>query len=96
MKIQVLEKVIGTGRMASVDFVTKTGRPRTINGRTGVVKYTNGRGKGRNPRDKGQLIVWETLRPQDTNRDGTKRYRTITAENVRAIRADGVEIKVTK
>lgn len=96
MKIEVLESIVGTGRMASVDFVTKTGRPRTINGRTGVVKYTNGKGRRRNPRAKGQLIVWETLRPQDTNRDGRRRYRTITAENVRAIRADGVEIKVTK
>ena len=96
MKIEVLESVIGTGRMASVDFVTKTGKLRTINGRTGVKKYTNGKGKNRNPRAKGQLIVWETLRPQDTNRDGVKRYRTITASNVRAIRADGVEIKVTR
>lgn len=96
MKIAVLQSIIGNGRMASVDFVTKTGRPRTINGRTGVAKYTNGKGRNRNPSSTGQLIVWETLRPQDKNRDGAKRYRTITAENVRAIRADGVEIKVTK
>lgn len=96
MKIEILEKLIGNGRMASVDFVTKTGRARTINGRTGVKKFLKGTGKARNTRAKGQLIVWETLRPQDAQREGAGRYRTIQADRVKAIRADGVEIKVTK
>ena len=96
MKLKILESIIGTGRFASVDFLTKTGRNRTINGRTGVVKYVTGKGRRRNLQSKGQFIVWEPLRPQDTNRDGKRRYRTITADNVRAIRADGVEIRVTK
>lgn len=96
MKINILESIIGNGRMASVDFVTKTGRPRTINGRTGVKKFLKGTGKTRNLKAKGQLLVWETLRPQDKVREGARRYRTIQAENVKAIRADGVEIKVTK
>lgn len=94
MKIDVLERLVGDGRMASVDFVTKTGRARTINGRVGVKKFLKGTGKRRDLRKKGQLLVWETLRPQDKDRDGSKRYKTITAENVTAIRADGVEIKV--
>jgi hypothetical protein len=96
MKLRILENLVGNGRMASVDFVTKTGRARTINGRTGVKKFTNGKGNKANPTKNGNLIVWETLRPQDKDRNGAKRYRTIKAENVKAIRADGVEIKVTK
>ena len=93
MKIDVLERLVGTGRMASVDFVTKGGKPRTINGRTGVKKFLKGTGRRRNLHAKGQLLVWEALRPQDKEREGAKRYRTISADRVRAIRADGVEIK---
>jgi hypothetical protein len=94
MKIRLLEALVGDGRMASVDFVTKTGRARTINGRTGVKRYVKGTGKNRDLRKKGQLGIWETLRPQDKDREGAKRYRTIDAARVTAIRANGVEIKV--
>lgn len=93
MKLAVLESILGDGLMASVDFVTKTGRPRTINGRVGVKKFIKGTGKT-NAREKGQVIIWETLRPQDTKREGAKRYRRVTAENVKAIRANGVEVRV--
>lgn len=93
MKIEVLESIIGDGRMASVDFVTKTGRPRTVNGRTGVVRYIKGTGRKQNPREQGQIIVWETLRPQDKDRDGYKRYKRVTADRVTAIRANGVEVR---
>jgi hypothetical protein len=95
MKLTALKSLLGTGRMASVDFVTKKGKLRTINGRTGVKRYLKGGTSRRKttPESKGQLIIWETLRPQDKVRDGQKRYRTVTAEQVRAVRADGVEIK---
>lgn len=79
--------------MASVDFLTKDGKLRTINGRTRVVKYVKGKGAKFNASEKGMLSVWETLRPQDKNRDGAKRYRYITAERVLEIRADGMVIK---
>lgn len=93
MKLTALQNLIGTGRMASVDFLTKKGTVRTINGRVGVKKYLKGTKRKSNPSAHGQVIIWETLRPQDKVRDGAKRYRTITAEKVRAVRADGVEIK---
>lgn len=95
MNIKALKGIIGTGLMVSVDFVTKDGRERTINGRTGVRKYTNGRGRNRkvNPDNIG---IWETLRPQDKDRNGTKRYKTIAADRIKVVRAQGLEIRVTK
>lgn len=96
MNLKTLANIIGDGRMASVDFITKDGRERTVNGRVNVRRYLKGTGKSRNLAKKGQLLVWETLRPQDTDRDGTKRYKTITANNVRVIRANGLEIRATK
>jgi hypothetical protein len=96
MKLEMLKKLVDTTRMATVDFVTTTGKNRTINGRTRVAKHVTGRGKKQNNDKLGYLLIWETPKPQDTERDGTKRYRRIKAENVRAIRADGVEIRVTK
>ena len=93
MNINALKRVIGTGRMVSVDFVTKTGKARTINGRTGVSKYTNGKGKNRK-RNADNLGIWETLRPQDRDRDGTKRYRTIKPETIKEVRAEGLVIRV--
>jgi hypothetical protein len=96
MKLKMLKTLVDTTRMATVDFVTGTGKPRTINGRTRVSKYVTGRGKTQNNDKLGYLLIWETPKPQDAERDGTKRYRRIKAENVTAIRADGVEIRVTK
>jgi hypothetical protein len=94
MKINVLKALIGNGLMASIDIVTKDGRNRTINGRTGVHKFIKGTGKSRLKPN--QIGVWETLRPQDKDREGRKRYKTIDASRVKAIRANGVEIRVTK
>jgi hypothetical protein len=96
MDIKMLKKLVDTTRFASVDFVTDSGKNRTINGRTRVAKHITGKGKKRNNDALGLLSIWETPKPQDKERDGKKRYRYIRAENVKAIRADGVEIRVTK
>ena len=43
--IKVSGLLVTTGMFCTVTFVTKSGEIRTLNGRTGVHKYTTGKGK---------------------------------------------------
>ena len=83
----MLQKLVGTGRFATVTFTTKDGRRRVLNGRTGVTKGLTGKGKNYDPKSKGILTIW------DRNK---KAYRSIKAENVISISADKALLVVTR
>lgn len=85
MKLETLKAVVGTGRFATVDFITRSGRTRTLNGRTGVTKHLKGGTRKYNPAKKGLLTIFDRK---------IGKYRSIACENVLAIRADGIELKV--
>jgi hypothetical protein len=97
MKLTALKALIGNGTMVSIDYVTANGRKRTINGRTGVKRYLKPGAKKRKNTDneKGIIRVWETLRPQDKERDGGKRYKSLKAERVKEVRCNGVRVIAT-
>lgn len=87
MKIEVLRKLVGTGRFATVTFNTDDGRRRVLNGRTGVTKGLKGGGRKFDANKKGLLVIW------DRNK---KAYRSIRAENVVSISADKSKLAVTR
>ena len=87
MNLSMLKMFVGTGRFATVDFVTIKGTPRTVNGRVSVKKGTTGKGLSYDPNAAGNLIIWSRTE---------KSFKTIKAANVRAIRADGMELTVKK
>ena len=82
MKLKTLKNLLGAGKFATLTYETADGAERVINGRVGVRKYTTGKGMKYNPDERDLLIIWETLRPQDTDRDGTKRYRALKAARI--------------
>lgn len=72
------------GRFFTVDYVLKSGHIRTLNGRTGVIKYLKG---GTNPNKSNlALFVWDTKK---------KDYRTVNLDTILAIRANKMVIDVT-
>ena len=94
------EKVEGylkgmNGKMVSIDFRTKDGAWRTINGRLGVTRYTSG---GINPPadrvDLPYVVVWETPKPQQKRKPGRERYRNLNLSTIEYIRGQGQDIIV--
>lgn len=80
--------LIKTGLFVSVDFYKKNGGRRTITGRVGVAKHTNGVGMAYNPAARGMVVIFETTKANRKN-EKDKGYRMITLDNVIALRANG-------
>lgn len=94
------EKVEGflrdlNGQMVSVDFLRKDGVRRTINGRLGVKKYTNG---GHNQvaerPDLPYVVIWEAPKPQEPETPGRDRYRNLNLSTIECIRGAGKDVLV--
>lgn len=81
--MKALEKAVydfvGNGKFFTATFTKKNGEERTINGRTGVHKFTKGVGLKYKPASKGLIGVWET----------TGQYRTININTISRIAANG-------
>lgn len=77
------------GKMFSVDFLTKDGSLRTLNGRLNVKAHC-GNGKGPGDRmDLPYITVWEAPKPQNGPEDGRKKYRCVNLSTIQAVRANG-------
>ena len=72
--------IMKSGQVFRVDFVTKTGRKRTIVGRSGVRKATSGAGAKYNAKSKGLMTVYEF----------GKGYRQVTIDNIIGVKHGGV------
>jgi len=81
------------GKIVTVDFWTKTGRVRTLNGRLGVRKYVKGvRGWDMASRpDLTYIIMYEMPKPNTNVKGG---YRNVDLTSVMAIRTKGVEYDI--
>ena len=71
----------------TVTFTKKNGEERVLNGRRGVVKYTNGEGMKYVPSDYDLLTVY------DVQAEG---YRMISCNTISALRIGGVDYIVEK
>lgn len=71
------------GRFFTVDYIKKDGSVRTINGRTGVIKYL-----------KGGVCGNQNIEALITYSIKDKGYRTINTDSILAIRANNMNILV--
>ena len=76
--------LVADGKFFTATFTKKDGTVRTINGRTGVHKFTSGVGRKYDPKKKGLITVWET----------TGQYRTVNINTISRIAAHGVILDV--
>lgn len=82
------------GKMFSVDWITKNGRVRTLNGRLGVHCYAKGGTNKAVHSGTPYIPVWESIKPQDEDRDGRRNYRLLNLSSIDRIRAKGREYRV--
>lgn len=83
------------GKMFSVDFIKKDGSIRTLNGRLAVKKYVKGTGQNHAARlDLPYISIWEAPKPQDYDREGQKKYKSVNLATIQSIRAKGKELTV--
>jgi len=87
--------LMSKGEFFTVDFIKKNGEFRSINGRLGVKKYTNGKGLKFSPVSRGMVPVWErTLKNRKDEKDSG--YRMVVLSEVIEIRIDDKVYKVKK
>ena len=80
--------LLKTGLFISVDFIKKNGQRRTITGRVGVSKHTNGIGMSYDPAARGMVVIWEANKIHRRNKKD-KGYRMVTLAKVTGVRAHG-------
>lgn len=83
-KLDALRALVG-GTIFAATFVKRDGSIRTGTFRTGVRQGVNGVGLAYDPKERGNLIVWDTR---------AKAFRTIKMDRVVEIRARGERFKV--
>ena len=71
------------GRFFGVTFVKADGTLRNMTCRTGVSKHTSGKGLKYSPKERGNVIVWDT---------SAKGYRTIKLDRLVSLRFGGKEV----
>ena len=81
-----LLKVLTSGKFVSVDFRKKNGDMRTITGRVGVGKHTNGKGMAFDPATRGLVVIWESTKSnrKDEKDKGYRMVKLVTVSKVRA------------
>lgn len=75
-----------TGQFCTVTFITSKGEIRTINGRTGVLKYIKGTGKRSVATNNKYLLIW--------TRNGSARFdapRNVNRNSIVSIKAHGIK-----
>ena len=75
-------KTIKNGKFFSVEFTKKDGTLRKLHGRSGVVRYTNGKGRKYNPSELGYITVFD-LQAKD--------YRLVDARTI--VKLNNIEVK---
>ena len=83
--IKVSGFLVTTGQFCTVTFLTKTGEVRTLNGRTGVHKYTKGTGKRSNLTAQKYILLY--------TRNGTPKFdapKNIARDRIIGFKAHGI------
>ena len=86
MNAKELIKEMQSGKFFTVEFIKKDGSRRVMNCRTGVKKYTNGKGLSFNPIAKSLLPVFDLQK---------KDYRFINLSTIIWVQVSGVKYWVT-
>ena len=82
-----LLEMLKTGKFVSVDFRKKNEQMRTITGRVGVSKHTNGKGLSYDPAERGMIVIWEANKANRRDKKD-KGYRMVTLDRITRICAD--------
>lgn len=86
---KIAHKMASTGQFCTVEFITKSGEIRKINGRSNVVKYIKGTGKRSDATAEKYLLIW--------TRDGSPKFdaaRNVDKSQIVSIKAHGVEMQM--
>lgn len=83
--MKIAQTLAATGQFCTVEFITKSGEVRKINGRSNVVKYLKGTGKRSDATAEKYLLIW--------TRKGSPKFdaaRNVDKANIVSIKAHGV------
>lgn len=86
---KIAHKMASTGQFCTVEFITKSGEVRKLNGRANVRKYVKGTGNRSNTTAEKYLLIW--------TRNGSPKFdaaRNVDKANIVSIKAHGVEMQM--
>ena len=85
---KIAHAMAATGQFCTVEFITKSGETRRLNGRANVRKYIKGTGKRSDATAEKYLLIW--------TRKGSRKFdaaRNVDKSRIVSIRAHGVEMQ---
>ena len=87
--MKIAQSLAATGQFCTVEFITKSGEVRKINGRSNVVKYIKGTGKRSDATAEKYLLIW-------TRKDSRKfdAARNVDRSRIVSIKAHGVTMQM--
>ena len=86
---KIAHKMAATGQFCTVEFITKAGEIRKINGRANVGKYIKGTGKRSDATAEKYLLIW--------TRKGSRKFdaaRNVNKSSIISIKAHGVTMEM--
>lgn len=86
---KIAHAMASTGQFCTVEFITKSGEVRKLNGRSNVVKYLKGTGKRSDATAEKYLLIW--------TRKGSRKFdaaRNVDKANIVSIKAHGVTMQM--
>ena len=86
---KIAHKMAATGQFCTVEFITKSGELRKLNGRSNVVKYLKGTGKRSDATADKYLLIW--------TRKGSRKFdaaRNVDRSRIVSIKAHGVTMRM--
>ena len=87
--MKIAQSLAATGQFCTVEFITKSGEVRKLNGRTNVGKYIKGTGKRSDTTAEKYLLIW--------TRKGSRKFdaaRNVDKSQIVSIKAHGVEMQM--
>ena len=87
--MKIAQSLAATGQFCTVEFITKSGEVRKINGRANVRKYIKGTGKRSDDTAEKYLLIW-------TRKDSRKfdAARNVDRSRIVSIKAHGVTMQM--
>ena len=87
--MKIAQSLATTGQFCTVEFITKSGEVRKINGRANVRKYIKGTGKRSDATAEKYLLIW--------TRKGSRKFdaaRNVDKSQIVSIKAHGVTMEM--
>ena len=87
--MKIAQSLAATGQFCTVEFITKSGEIRKLNGRANVKKYIKGTGKRSDATAEKYLLIW--------TRKGSRKFdaaRNVDKSQIVSIKAHGVEMQM--